>query len=59
VTHGGHVLRGDGSEWTELATVPTSGDVTGRYTPVVDSSNTTDVDPENGGQSGAEVSSSG
>ncbi len=34
-THRGHVLRRDGTDWEELATVPTPGDVTGRYTPVV------------------------
>lgn len=34
-THRGHVLRRDGAGWEELATVPTPGDVTGRYTPVI------------------------
>jgi hypothetical protein len=36
-----------------------SGDVTGRCTPVVDSSKNTGVDHENGGQSGAKASSAG
>lgn len=36
VTHRGHVLgRADG-DWDELGSVPTPGDVTGRYTPVAD-----------------------
>lgn len=35
VTHRGHVLgRADGG-WNELGAVPTAGDVTGRYTPVL------------------------
>jgi len=35
VTHRGHVLRREGTAWADLATVPTRGDVTGRYTPVL------------------------
>lgn len=36
VTHRGHVIRRADDGWDELGTVPTTGDVTGRYTPVVD-----------------------
>jgi hypothetical protein len=36
VTHRGHVLKRVGSGWDKLGTVPTPGDVTGRYTPVSD-----------------------